>query len=144
MNIRVLRQSEWKEAAALVWETFLLFEAPDYSPEGVETFRRFIEDQQNLHALKIYGAFDGGCLCGVAAVRKGGNHIALLFVRKEFQGRGIGQRLLQRIRKELPHSSVTVNSSPFAVGFYRRMGFIAAGDEQTADGIRFTPMTWLP
>lgn len=61
MNIRVLRQSEWKEAAALVWETFLLFEAPDYSPEGVETFRRFIEDQQNLHALKIYGAFDGGC-----------------------------------------------------------------------------------
>ena len=38
---------------------------------------------------------------------------------------------------------ITVNSSPYAVGAYRRLGFRATGDERTVDGIRFTPMEYL-
>lgn len=139
MKIRTLHESDWEPARALVWETFLLFEAPDYSPEGVETFRNFLGDEQNLRALNLYGAFDGEQLCGVAATRKGGCHLSLLFVRKEFQGRGIGRTLVECIQEDAP-GSLTVHSSPFAVGFYRRMGFEDTDDEQLEDGIRFIPM----
>ena len=36
--------------------------------------------------------------------------------------------------------AVTVNASPYAVGFYEKNGFVALNKEQKADGIRFTPM----
>jgi predicted GNAT family N-acyltransferase len=35
---------------------------------------------------------------------------------------------------------VTVNSSPYAVEFYHKMGFVNLSDEIEKDGIRFTPM----
>ena len=38
---------------------------------------------------------------------------------------------------------ITVNSSPYAVEAYRRLGFRATGGERTVDGIRFTPMEYL-
>ena len=37
-------------------------------------------------------------------------------------------------------SCLTVNSSPYAVDFYRTRGFKDLGPETEADGIRFTPM----
>ena len=141
MKIRTLHEPDWEPALALVWETFLLFEAPDYSPEGVETFQNFIGNRQNLCALNLYGIFDGDRLCGVAATRKGSSHLSLLFVRKEFQGQGIGRMLIDRIQKDAP-GSLTVHSSPYAVEFYRRMGFQDTDVEQLEDGIRFTPMKW--
>ena len=39
-----------------------------------------------------------------------------------------------------PIRAVTVNSSPYAVGFYKKLGFVPLGPEKQADGIRFTPM----
>lgn len=36
--------------------------------------------------------------------------------------------------------AITVNASPYAVGFYEKNGFTALDKEQEADGIRFTPM----
>ena len=35
---------------------------------------------------------------------------------------------------------LTVNASPYAVGFYHKMGFTDLRGETEADGIRFTPM----
>lgn len=141
MKIRTLHESDWEPALALVWETFLLFEAPDYSPEGVETFQNFIGNRENLRALNWYGAFEGNCLCGVAATRKDGSHLSLLFVQKDFHGQGVGRMLMERIQKDAP-GGLTVHSSPYAVGFYRRMGFQDTDVEQLEDGIRFTPMKW--
>ena len=40
-------------------------------------------------------------------------------------------------------SRITVNSSPYAVEIYRRLGFTATDAERVTDGIRFTPMTYL-
>ena len=36
--------------------------------------------------------------------------------------------------------AITVNASPYAVGFYEKNGFTVLDKEQEADGIRFTPM----
>ena len=40
-------------------------------------------------------------------------------------------------------SRITVNSSPYAVEIYRRLGFTATDAERVTDGIRFTPITYL-
>mgnify|MGYP005802719691 CR=1 FL=1 len=48
--IRQIRNKvEITAALSLIWETFLQFEAPDYSDEGVKSFREFIEmDSEQL------------------------------------------------------------------------------------------------
>ena len=38
MEIRKLHSDEYSAALSLIWETFLHFEAPDYSLEGVQAF----------------------------------------------------------------------------------------------------------
>ena len=149
MEIRSLNKEEWKDAMGLAWRTFLKFEAPDYSEEGITNFYKFITDETLrkmflIGEYKAYGAFLGEQLVGIAGVR-GGNHISLLFVEKEFHHQGIATKILQFIfhylHNEAGEDRVTVNSSPYAVGFYHKTGFHDTDTEQTADGIRFTPMS---
>ena len=42
MEIRKIDNEQITNAIQLIWTTFLQFEAPDYSDEGVQSFRIFI------------------------------------------------------------------------------------------------------
>ena len=90
----------------------------------------------------MLGAFADGRLVGVIATRSAGAHIALFFVEREYQGRGIGKKLFQRMLGGVPVSRLTVNSSPFAVPIYHKLGFLDTDKEQTVNGLRFTPMAY--
>ena len=51
--------------------------------------------------------------------------------------------LLKRYIKDASKAGithVTVNSSPYAVDFYHKIGFVDVREEIERDGIRFTPM----
>ena len=51
--IRQIRNKvELTAALSLIWETFLQFEAPDYSDEGVKSFRDFIENEDIVASLE--------------------------------------------------------------------------------------------
>lgn len=136
--IRKLKENETAQALALIWDVFLVFEAPDYTQEGVEEFRKSIHDDGFLSKLCMYGAFLRGQMTGVIATRNEGHHIALLFVAGQYHRQGIGTQLFQAVRT-VP---MTVNASPYAVPFYRRLGFQAADTEQSVSGLRFTPMEY--
>lgn len=142
MEIRLLSRPERPAAIQLIWAAFLRYEAPDYSPEGIEAFRRFITDEASWDRLESFGAFEGGQLCGVIAVREHRTHIALFFVAADRLRQGIGRRLWDHLRRLTPAAAVTVNASPYAVPVYRRFGFCALAGEQCRDGIRYTPMRW--
>lgn len=43
MVIRELIENQLHEALALVWNIFTEFEAPEYSQEGIDEFRNFID-----------------------------------------------------------------------------------------------------
>ncbi len=43
MEIKKINDIQISNAIKLIWETFLQFEAPEYSVEGVQSFRDFIE-----------------------------------------------------------------------------------------------------
>lgn len=151
IDIRPLREPEIPAATLLVRRVFAEFEAPDYVPEGIAAFHRFVApealtEQARSGAMKIWGAYRQQTLTGVAAVR-GKDHICLLFVDKSYHRQGIARALFDTMRSycrtDPTISRITVNSSPYAVEIYRRLGFTALSAEQVTDGIRFTPMAYI-
>ncbi len=137
LNVSIKRLDETQSALQLVWEVFQEFESPDYTQEGINEFYKSIHDENYISMLTMYGAFLNGELVGVIATRNNGRHIALFFVDGKYHRQGIGKQLFEAVRTD----KMTVNSSPYAVGIYRKLGFKAVDEEQSVNGLRFTPMT---
>ena len=101
-----------------------------------------VSEQFRTGALMLWGAFRQDTLAGVAAVRNR-SHISLLFVDASCHRQGIARALFNAVRDfcrtDPAVSRITVNSSPYAVEIYRRLGFTATDAERVTDGIRFTP-----
>ena len=137
--VRRLRAGEIPDALALMWKVFLQFEAPEYSAEGIASFRASLEDEERIRSMTFYGAFDGKKLVGVLCMRAP-QHIAGFFVDAAYHRRGIGRSLFETMRQDYDRQVFTVHSSPYAVGFYRRLGFVPTQGEQITNGLRYTPM----
>jgi GNAT superfamily N-acetyltransferase len=139
-----------QEALELVWKVFQQFEAPEYCEEGIDEFRDFIQvDSVRQRMLNeeffLWSCFEDDRIVGVIAVRPP-FHISLLFVDPELHRRGIARALFETVLevcKKDGYTEITVNSSPYAVGIYRRLGFAETDTEQTVNGIRFTPMKYI-
>lgn len=149
MQICRLNTSQLRTALELVWEVFDEYEASDYGEMGIKTFQHFIEyhamlEKMESGEMKFWGCYQNSYLVGVIAIRPV-QHISLLFVRGQFHHLGVASRLVRMaisdIREDKPEIPyVTVNSSPYAVEFYKKIGFKPLGPEETRDGIRFTSM----
>ena len=142
MEIRLLEPHERGLALNLALRVFMQFVAPDYSDQGVETFRSYIESETVVSSLTFYGAFEEHTLVGMLAMRSS-NHISLFFVGEQSQGCGVGRGLFELIRDSASSGVITVHSSPFAKPIYEKLGFTAISDEQLSDGIRYIPMKYL-
>ena len=149
-EIRFAGQDDWEEAMGLAWKTFLEFEADVYSPEGVRSFEDFITDTGlkrmfDMGSYQMMAAYAGPKMVGMITLRNE-VHISLLFVDKEYHRHGIGRALIGKIacyvQNELGKSRLTVNASPYGVGFYHRIGFTDIGPENQQDGIIYTPMEY--
>ncbi len=138
MEIRKAEDGEIKEALDLVWEVFMEFEAPDYCDEGIKEFENFLHDKAEIDKLLIYAAFIEKKIVGVLAMRE--NHISLFFVNKDHHRQGIGKSIFKSVKENYCNKKITVNSSPYAVNIYKKLGFVAKDHEQVTNGIRYTPM----
>ena len=148
MEIRILNQQEILPALHLVWEVFAEETAPRYTPEGVAEFQKFIKYENLLPMLQSGGiiffvAYEGPELTGTLALMSDG-HIALFFVRKNWQRKGNGRMLFQSAynfaAQRLGVRKLTVNSAPSAVEAYLHLGMQITGEEQTQNGITYVPM----
>jgi GNAT superfamily N-acetyltransferase len=152
--IRKITSHEVESAMNLALEFFMQFEAPDYDPSGVETFKRdIVENPEFLEngrrgICPIYGAFDGEKIVALMGMRSSKTHINLVFTKKEYHRKGIARAifhyLLNDILRENPSlDALTLNSSPYGLPFYLALGFIPLGEEREINGIRFTPMKYI-
>lgn len=149
IKIRELINSDLKPALSLIQEVFDEFEASEYSEEGIKTFYEFIEydaicKKLENGGMKLWGAFDGEIITGVIANRDI-CHIALFFVDKQYHRQGIGRQLFDVFKnyvQDCDKTEITVNSSPYAVPVYRKLGFSDTDAEQLKDGLRYTPMVY--
>ena len=64
-------------------------------------------------------------------------------LKSEYHRQGIGRQLFEKMLSDYQMQGVgvfTVNSSPYAVEVYRKLGFEPTDDECITNGIRYTPM----
>lgn len=146
--IREAVEGDWDNAMEMTWKTFIRFEAADYTKEGVRSFFDFITDSilQRMFISGVYPMFiaeDRKKIIGVITLRND-SHISLLFVDEAYHRQGVGSRLMYTawdyVKEQKGKDAVTVNSSPYGVEFYHKLGFKDTGTEETKDGIRYTPM----
>jgi GNAT superfamily N-acetyltransferase len=147
-RLRLAGDDDMEAIAALALKVFDEFVAPLYSQEGRDAFhniaatKAFRERNRTDH-LTLIAECDGQII-GVLHLRQW-RHVAMLFVDRGHQRRGVGRTLVQAaVKTVMRHDEatrlLTVNSSPNAVEAYRRLGFSPDGPEQVDRGIRFLPM----
>ena len=152
--IRKITLNEVESAMALALEVFMQFEAPDYGPLGVESFKKdIVENPEYLENARkgvcpIYGAFDGDTIVALMGMRSSKTHINLVFTKKEYHRKGIARAifhyLLNDILAENPAlDALTLNSSHYGLPFYLALGFVPLSEEQEVNGIRFTSMKYI-
>lgn len=150
-NIHQAKENEWRQAMNLAWRTFLRYEAGDYTNEGIRNFHDFVNDER-LHRLfqcgkyELYVAQDEDQIIGMISKRDL-KHISLLFVDSAYHRKGVGKALITYLADRLLADGIqnmTVNAAPYGIGFYHKVGFMDTGCEIENDGIRYTPMIYMP
>ena len=132
--------------SAMLITTFNQFVC-ECTQQGRDSFGEFVSEdalRARAQAPQLVAKTDAGEVVGFTEARDN-THICLLFVKKEYQGRGLSRRLLNSLigvlRERNPSlRGLTVNSSPNAVAIYEHMGFHPTGPMQRVDGLPFTPM----
>lgn len=148
-TVRGAYKSEWQEAITVAWRTFQKYEAPDYTKEGIQSFLEFITDT-TLYRMFVVGSYQmfvavaDSKVIGMITLRSE-NHISLLFVDGAYHHKGVGSALIAKmcdflVREVGGIDKVTVNASPYAVGFYHKIGFYDTGSAVEKNGIIYTPM----
>ncbi|NPV91189.1 MAG: GNAT family N-acetyltransferase [Firmicutes bacterium] len=150
LTIQEMRPGEEETVSGLVVSVFNGFVAPGYSEEGRKTFLEYVTPRAiSLRRMRpthfFLTAWVFGRLAGVIEVRDF-DHVALFFIEKQHHGKGIARALLdaavERVKRERSEKApLTVNSSPYAVPIYRRLGFVETAGEQLTDGILYHPMS---
>lgn len=147
-EIRWAVPADWQQTMNMIWKTFLRFEAADYTEEGIANFRDFITDGK-IYKMFLQGSYlmmvalDKGKIIGQISVRNR-NHISLLFVDEAYHKKGVGRGLIsamgEYLKRENHEIYMSVKAAPYAVGFYRRIGFHICSPEEEYSGIRVTSM----
>jgi ribosomal protein S18 acetylase RimI-like enzyme len=149
---REFRKADVFSVSALISTVFHDCIRQYYLPEGVDNFLTLIDP------LKLEDRLDNGQygfvaeteteIVGMILIRNT-NHITLLFVDRQYHHMGIGKTLFSHaydsvFRGNPNVEKMTVNSSPYAVGFYSAMGFTETAPAHYKDGMKIIPMELLP
>lgn len=151
VSYRRSREGDEEAVSRLIEGLFQEFIAPQYTAEGIEEFAKHMAPQAILKRYRegtsfAFLALEEQEVLGFIEVRDY-NHIMLFFVREDHHRRGIARRLFALALDECLANnpelrSLTVNSSPYAVPIYERLGFTQTHPEQLKNGIRHTPMSY--
>ena len=133
MHIRPLFETEYIAAARLIHDTVHTVCRNDYSPAELSAWAPESFDMVRFHNA-LTGCFnpamfDGFRLVGFMSVEQDG-YINRLFTHKDYQRRGIASALLaetEKWAKEKGLTSLRLDSSKTACGFYLKHGFVEDG-----------------
>ena len=145
MEIKQLTEEDLRSAMALVRRVSMQFVSSDTGAEGLEQLKNSTSLKRIKEKIKdgmlLWGAYDKEKIVGVIATKKP-SHISLLFVDKKYHRQGIARLLVNVVLKEFDGLEITLNSSPYALEIYKRLGFVQTGDEFVKNGLRMTPMKY--
>jgi len=148
IQFRDAHLEDMKSISDLVLSVFDKYVGPGYSLEGQSVFHSYVQPdaiQKRFSAGSsfIFVALHDKEIIGAIEV-KNGNHISALFVDDRYHKMGIAKHLITMVIEKASNISsiteITVNSSPYAVDIYKKLGFLQMDKELERDGIRHTPM----
>ncbi|MFD1899663.1 GNAT family N-acetyltransferase [Enterococcus termitis] len=95
-------EADLKDGLSLITNVFEKFQVPEYSPEGVTSFYRFIDKDFiskliSRNELELYGYYLNYQIVGVLGIKLP-NHISLLFVDEQFHKKGIARALFEHVK----------------------------------------------
>jgi GNAT superfamily N-acetyltransferase len=144
--ITYIQPGQEAKAFSLVKRVADRFVCGDCTEAGIDFFFQAVramlfEPGPNIFTLL---ALEGGDPIGMITLRDN-NHICLFFVDERHHGRGTGRGLLDKaivecVQRDAGTDRIEVNSSPYAVPIYARLGFSPVTPLQNANGIAFVPM----
>lgn len=140
MEVKKIDDTQITNAIDLNLQTFYNLRLPIILKKELSQFQEFIENKEIVKTLEFWGAYDEERLKGVIATNENRKHICCFFVKAQYQRQGIGRKLWNFLRENSSSKTITVNSSPYAVPVYHKLGFIDTDTEQLSDGIRYIPM----
>lgn len=134
MIIRLFKEEDAAELERVIAETLRISNSRDYSSEYIEanisshSADVLIERAKESHT---YVACDGARIvgCGTIAGYWGSlteSILLTIFVLPEYQGRGIGRRIIETLEQDeyfLRANRIEIPASITAVEFYRKMGY---------------------
>jgi len=123
--IRAFEPSDMED----VLELWLEASAGAHDFVGREFWESKVDDMRNryLPAAETHVFVQGGRVRGFVSLQ--GDTLAALFVSPAFQGRGLGRRLMDRVKRLRDRLELTVyRENQRAVRFYRRCGFAVVGE----------------
>jgi len=152
-EIRSLTDADAAEASAVIQESFLALAAVDWHPDARISFLKVTApaplQQQMSRMTFAAGAFSNDGIAGVILMPSP-RLLGLLFVRPRWLRLGIGQALWESARAYIEAGfpevdTVALNATPYAVRFYKSVGFVPISSEFERDGQRAIRMAcWLP
>jgi len=134
MDIRRFEEADAREVSALIARTLRTTNIRDYSPEYIEATVNAMRPQDILRRAgwtHVYVARDGERIVGCGAIgpywdREDESSLFTLFVLPEYQGRGIGRRIVETLERDayaLRARRIEIPASVTAAPFYERMGY---------------------
>ncbi|BBB92600.1 MAG TPA: GNAT family N-acetyltransferase [Methylomusa anaerophila] len=156
LKYREMRPDEIQQVSDMVKAVFDQFVAPGFSQQGVCEFYKYVQPERILQRLQEdlsfillaenLGNMGNGDkkIVGVIEMKRA-CHVALLFTDGNYHRLGVAKTLFQLSLDKLRATGLkvnicTVNSSPYAVEAYKRLGFCPTKCEQEKYGVRFVPM----
>ncbi len=146
--IRKVKEKELEDYNDLILNVFNKTVALDYTLNGIETFTNIstLENtKKRYHSgnIMLIAQYEN-CIIGSLELRDK-NHISRFFVDTKYHRNGIGTKLFLSLLKEIREiNRITVNSSPYALHFYMKLGFVQIGpEEKHENGIVCIPLEFV-
>ncbi|RAM49645.1 MAG: GNAT family N-acetyltransferase [Hapalosiphonaceae cyanobacterium JJU2] len=129
MNIRKFHHQDTQEIMQLFYDTVHNINIRDYTPDQVNAwapqYMNYQKWSQHLHSKITYVAELDGKIIGFAQLEPDG-HIDCFYCHKDFQGMGVGSKLLDTLQTEaktLEINRLFAEVSITAKGFFEHKGF---------------------
>ena len=147
LRIRAAVPEDSESICKLICGLVEKFIAKEFSSQGIDFLLSTITADaisENMRSgYRYHVAEVNGLLTGVVAVRDN-THLFHLFVAEQFHRKGIARKLWQLAMTECLREGntgeFTVNSSAYALGVYRKLGFVSQSGPKDKNGVIFYPM----
>lgn len=150
--IKEISELDLHDALTLCRRVFNRFQKNNYGLLGTLEFYRYTEYNRIKNIIRysdfiIFGFYLIDELIGIIAIRNY-KHISLLFVDEDYQHMGVGRVLVdyakEYCRKFDMVYYISVNSSIYAIEFYKRLGFFMNNNIiSERNGIKYIVMTCI-